>query len=90
MELFGLLTLVLVVAALIFFRKPINRTANYMEGMVIMNTSEAATDFEERTLVVQQRLDALDEAHPNRVRFADIDTLFASKAKTVEPAKGKK
>lgn len=78
MELFSLLVVIICIAGLIFWRRAINRVATYTEDMVKMGTREASTDFEERTLIVQQRLEALDKEHPNRTRFADLDSLFES------------
>ena len=88
MELFSLLIVIICIYAMYHFRKSASRIGNYVESQVKMNTTEAATDFEERTLVVQQRLEALDAAHPERIRFADIDSLFESKMKP--QGKGKK
>lgn len=82
MELFSLLVVIIVIYAMYHFRKSAARIGTYVEDQVTMNTREASTDFEERTLVVQQRIEALDEAHPNRVRFADIDSLFVSQKNT--------
>lgn len=74
MELFGLLTIIIVVAAMVFFRRWITRVADYSEEMLIVNTKEGSLDLTERANVIANRL---EEIGPVRVR--DLDDLFASK-----------
>ena len=77
MELFGLLTIILVIAAMVFFRRWIARVADYSEEMLIVNTKEGSIELTERA---NQIADRLDELGPVRVR--DLDELFAAKSMT--------
>lgn len=74
MEAFGLITIILVVAGMVFFRRWIARVADYSEEMLIVNTKEGSLELTERANVIASRL---DEMGPVRVR--DLDALFASK-----------
>lgn len=74
MEFYGLLAMVLVVAALIFFRGSVKRISAYSEDVIHVNTAEGSLELTERVNVIADRLDNLGD-----YRIPDLDNMFASK-----------
>lgn len=79
MEAFGLITIILVVAGMVFFRRWIARVADYSEEMLIVNTKEGSIELTERANIIADRL---QEIGPVRVR--DLDALFAAQGITTK------
>lgn len=74
MEFAGLICLILVVGFMIFFRRPVARTADYAEKVVIVNTKEGELELTERANDIANRLKEIGDT-----RIDDLDSLFASK-----------
>ena len=84
MELFaGLIVLVIVVAALIFFRNSVKEVASVSEKVIGINAAEVEKDIIFR---VNKLADELKEAGP--LRYGDLKGLLeSSNVKPVEKAK---
>lgn len=79
MEFAGLICLILVVAALIHFRKSTARVASYAEDFITVGTSEAKVELTRRTNSIAEQL---KDVGPYRIK--DLDDLFASSGMDVK------
>lgn len=87
MEFTALITFILVVAGLYFWRDSVKRVARYSEQIITVSTKEGELDLINRANTLADQLETLGD-----IRVEDLDRLFESKYKDQHstPAKTKK